>query len=96
LATTDSLPDTADFTHADEQLVQRRHLKAIVANQTAEIEKGGEGVTKQYRLRGLAWRALGDREKAEADFQKAKELQTKKSDRDYSYALDAGRPVGLI
>jgi len=51
LATTDSLPDTADFTHADEQLVQRRHLKAIVANQTAEIEKGGEGVTKHYRLR---------------------------------------------
>ncbi len=47
--------------------ILRRHLGMIATNQTAEIEKGGDGVSKHHRLRGLAWRALGEKDKAEAD-----------------------------
>jgi serine/threonine protein kinase/ankyrin repeat protein len=50
--------------------ILRRHLEAIVANQAAEINKGGEAVSNHYRLRGLAWRALGEKEKADADLKK--------------------------
>lgn len=49
----------------------RRHLEAIITNQTAEITKGGDSVAKHYRLRGLAWQALGDQQQAEAEFKKA-------------------------
>jgi uncharacterized protein (TIGR03067 family) len=51
--------------------VLRRQLEEIVKNQTAEIDKGGESVAKNYRLRGLAWRALGEKAKAASDLQRA-------------------------
>jgi ankyrin repeat protein len=51
--------------------ILRRHLEAIVANQTAAIEKGDEGVPANYRLRGLAWRALGQKDKAESDLKQS-------------------------
>ncbi|HUQ68668.1 MAG TPA: ankyrin repeat domain-containing protein [Planctomycetaceae bacterium] len=49
----------------------RRHLEMVITNQTAEFQKGGESAAKHLRLRALAWRALGEIEKSEADFKKA-------------------------
>lgn len=51
--------------------ILRRHLEAIITNQTAEIAKGGTDVAKLHRLRGLAWQALGDPQQAEAELKKA-------------------------
>lgn len=53
----------------------RRHLQAIVAHQTREIEKRGENVARCHRLRGLAHQALGEREQAEADLAAAQQLR---------------------
>ena len=40
--------------------ILRRHLEAVSANQTAEIEKGGENVMRHIRLRNSARVALGE------------------------------------
>ena len=47
-----------------------RHLQAIIEAQTASIAEGGDQLAIHYRLRGQAWQALGDAEKAQADFDK--------------------------
>jgi serine/threonine protein kinase/ankyrin repeat protein len=72
LALTDKDGKTAlqlaeDNGHTEIANVLRRHLQAIVDDQTAEIEKGGEGVERRRRLRRLAWEALGETEKARDD-----------------------------
>ena len=58
--------------HGDARIadILRRHLQKIVVNQTAEIDRGGDTVRDHYRLRALAWQALGEKDKAEADFKK--------------------------
>jgi uncharacterized protein (TIGR03067 family) len=58
--------------HGDARIadILRRHLQMIVVNQTAEIESGGDAARDHYRLRALAWQALGEKDKAEADFKR--------------------------
>lgn len=53
--------------------ILRRHLQAIIDNQTAAIETGGDDIAKHQELRGLAWQALGNTEKAQEDSGNAKE-----------------------
>jgi serine/threonine protein kinase/ankyrin repeat protein len=50
--------------------ILRRHLEAIIINQTDMIKQGGDDTADHYRLRALAWQALGEKEKAEADFRR--------------------------
>jgi len=59
--------------HAEIADILRRHLQAIVDNQTAEIDNGGDDVAEHQELRRQAWRALGVTEKAKEDLDKANE-----------------------
>jgi hypothetical protein len=72
LALTDSDRKTAlqlaeENGHTQIADILRRHLQAIVENQTTEIEKGRDDVGKHRELRRLAWQALGETEKAKQD-----------------------------
>lgn len=61
--------------HSDIATILRQHLTAIIRNQTAEIKAKDakeESATRNYHLRGLAWRGLGEIEKANDDFELAK------------------------
>jgi ankyrin repeat protein len=59
--------------HTEIADILRRHLQAIVDNQTAEIEKGGDDVSQHRELRRQAWQALGDPEKSQQDSDKSME-----------------------
>ena len=78
LALTDSDGKTAlqlaeDNGHTKIADILRRHLQAIVDNQTAAIDDDGNDVAKHQQLRRQAWRALGETNQAKEDLGKANE-----------------------
>ena len=66
-----ALQHAKDRGHQQVVDILTQHLQAIVRNQSVAIDSEGGPVDRCYQLRGQAWQALGETERAKEDLDRA-------------------------